>query len=196
MLRTTLMRSVIAAGLLISCGVAVAFAEEKSGAQSPPAMGDKAQDFTLNDLDGKAVSLSEVLQSGPAVVVVLRGYPGYQCPFCTKQFGEILGNAKKFADAKATVVFVYPGPAGDLDKYAQEFVAGKQFPANFRFVIDPDFKFTNLYGLRWNGPKETAYPSSFVIDSHGTIRLAKVSHSHGDRASSADLLGELSKLGD
>lgn len=194
MLRTNLMRSAAVVCLLVVSGATVALGGEKAESQTPPAVGDKALDFTLNDLDGKGVSLSEVLQSGPAVVVVLRGYPGYQCMFCTKQFGEMLGSAEKFADAKATVIFVYPGPASDLDKYAQEFVAGKKFPANFRFVIDPDFKFTNLYGLRWNAPKETAYASSFVVDSQGTIRLAKVSRSHGDRASSEELLGELSKL--
>ena len=128
------------------------------------------------------------------VLVLLRGYPGYQCPICTKQFAELMQNANSFADTKATVVFVYPGPAADLDKYATEFVAGKQFPDNFRFVIDPDFTFTNLYNLRWNAPNETSYPSSFVIDGHGIIQFAKVSHSHGDRASAADLTAALTKL--
>ena len=128
------------------------------------------------------------------MLVVLRGYPGYQCPICTKQFGELLGKAKKFADAKATLVFVYPGPAADLDKYAKEFVGGKSFPENFRFLMDPDFKFTEQYHLRWNKPQETAYPSSFVIDNQGVIQFAKISHSHGDRASPSELLDALAKL--
>ncbi len=91
-------------------------------------------------------------------------------------------------------MFVYPGPATDLDKYAKEFVGGKSFPENFRFLIDPDFKFTEQYHLRWNKPQETAYPSSFVIDNQGIIQFAKISHSHGDRASSSELLDALAKL--
>jgi peroxiredoxin len=160
----------------------------------PPAVGDKAPDFVLKDLQGTEVSLGEQLKQGPVVVIVLRGYPGYQCPICSRQFAEMIGKGKEFADAKATVLFVYPGPADDLDKYAKEFVGGKTFPENYRFLIDPDFKFTELYGLRWNAPKETAYPSSFVVGRNDVITFAKVSHSHGDRASSSELLEALSTL--
>ncbi len=182
----------VAAMIAISAGRT--YSADKADSPKPPAVGDKAADFKLNDLEGKSVSLGDQLKNGPVVLVVLRGYPGYQCPICSRQFGELLGKAKKFADAKATVVFVYPGPAADLDKYAQEFVGGKTFPENFRFLIDPDYKFTELYHLRWNKPQETAYPSSFVIDDHGLIHFAKISHSHGDRASSNELIDALAKL--
>jgi peroxiredoxin len=174
--------------------VAVGQAADTPEANQPPRIGDKAPEFQLNDLEGKSVSLANELKHGPTVVVVLRGYPGYQCPICTKQFGELMGDAKKFADAKATVVFVYPGPTGDLDKHAREFVGGKTFPASFRFVTDPDFKFVERYNLRWNAPHETAYPAGFVVDKQGVIQFAKVSHSHGDRASGRELLDALSKL--
>ena len=172
----------------------MAYAADNADSSKPPAVGDIAADFKLNDLEGKSISLGDQRKSGPVVLVVLRGYPGYQCPICTKQFGELMGNAKKFADAKATLVFVYPGPASDLDKYAKEFVSGKSFPENFRFLIDPDYKFTEQYHLRWNKPQETAYPSSFVIDKQGLIQFAKISHSHGDRASSSEFLEALAKL--
>ena len=154
-------------GLLLVGSVAAARAEGESEGKQPPRVGSKAPAFALNDLDGKTISLADLVKHGPAVLVVLRGYPGYQCPICTRQFGELMGKAKKFADAKATVVFIYPGPATDLDKYAKEFVGGKTFPENYRFAIDPDFKFTEAYNLRWDAPHETAYPSSFVVDEGG-----------------------------
>ena len=49
-------------------------------------------------------------------------------------------------------------------------------------MTDPGYRFTNAYGLRWDAPKETAYPSTFVVDTKGTIVFAKVSQSHGGRA--------------
>jgi thioredoxin-dependent peroxiredoxin len=180
--------------LLLVRSVAVGRTEDTPEAKQSPGIGDKAPDFALNDFEGNSVSLADQLKHGPTVVVVLRGFPGYQCPICAKQFGELMGKAKKFADAKATVLFVYPGSAADLDKHAREFVGGKTFPANYRFVTDPDFKFTELYKLRWNAPHETAYPSTFVVDEHGAIQFAKVSHSHGDRASGGELLDALTKL--
>jgi thioredoxin-dependent peroxiredoxin len=177
-----------------ACAAGALHAASESESKQPPAVGDKVPDFTLKDLDGKAISLADVQKSGPVVLVVLRGYPGYQCPICTKQFGELMSKAKKFAEDKATVVFVYPGPAADLDKYAKEFVGGKAFPDNFRFLVDPDFKFTELYSLRWNAPAETAYPSSFVVDEKRMVQFAKVSHSHGGRATSKELSEALDKL--
>jgi peroxiredoxin Q/BCP len=180
--------------LLLVRSVGVVHAEDKSELKQPPGVGAKAPAFALNDLDGNSVSLADQLKHGPIVLVVLHGYPGYQCPICTKQFGELMGTAKKFAEAKATVVFVYPGSAADLGKHAKEFVGGRTFPENYRFVTDPDFTFTEMYKLRWNAPHETAYPSSFVVDKHGVIQFAKVSHSHGDRASGGELLEALTKL--
>ena len=49
---------------------------------APPTVGDKAPDFALSTVEGKSVRLSEVISKGPVVLLVLRGYPGYQCPFC------------------------------------------------------------------------------------------------------------------
>ena len=50
---------------------------------------------------------------------------------------------------------------------------------------------TNLYGLRWDAPHETAYPSTFILDKKGIIVFEKVSHSHGDRLSAQDALEHL-----
>lgn len=160
----------------------------------PPAVGQKAPTFDVRTLDEKAVRLSPLLKQGPVVLVVLRGYPGYQCPFCTKQVGELISKGEEFARRKATVVLVYPGPSEGLKKYAGDFVAGKDIPKNFRFTIDPGYRFTQSYGLRWDAPNETAYPSAFVIDRKGQIAYAKVSHSHGDRAPVESLFASLDAL--
>jgi len=47
-------------------------------AAEPPQVGDVVPDFTLKTLDGKDVKLSDVAAAGPVVLIVLRGYPGYQ----------------------------------------------------------------------------------------------------------------------
>src|SRR4051794_22528197 len=87
-------------------------------AADAPKVGDEARDFELPVLGGEKVKLSKLTESGPVVLVVLRGYPGYQCPLCTKQFGEFLGKADEFKKAGAQVVFVYPGPADKLKEKA------------------------------------------------------------------------------
>jgi thioredoxin-dependent peroxiredoxin len=149
--------------------------------QATPKVGDKARDFTLQSLDGATVRLSEEVARGPLVLVVLRGWPGYQCPFCTRQFGDFLANAAKFERNGARVLFVYPGPGDGLKAHAEAFAASTSMPAGFRILLDPDYIFTHAYGLRWDAPKETAYPSTFVLDKNGIVMFAHTSRAHGDR---------------
>lgn len=155
-----------------------------------PEAGDTVPGFELESLSGGKAKLDTFLKKGPVVLVVLRGYPGYQCPFCTRQVGELIGNTKEFADAKASVVLIYPGPADGLKQHAGEFVQGKDIPANFT-LLDPDYAFITKYGLRWEAPHETAYPSTFVLDHTGKILFAKISKTHGDRATSDEILKAL-----
>lgn len=159
-----------------------------------PAVGAKAPDFTLSTPEGNPVRLSDLTAKGPVVLIVLRGYPGYQCPYCQRQAHDFQLNADKFTALGAQILLVYPGPPADLDKRAQEFLAKEgSLPANFHLVIDPDYKFTNQYDLRWDAPKETAYPSTFLINRKGIIFSRQISRSHGDRSTAQDILTELTK---
>lgn len=154
---------------------------------APPAIGDKAPLFSLPSLRGPDVRLSDVLAKGPVALIVLRGFPGYQCPVCNRQVQELVKSAKGFAEAGARVLMVYPGPR---DK-AVEFAADKSLPSHFDLLLDGDYTFTNQYGLRWNAPNETAYPSTFVLSRDGVVRFQKVSSSHGGRTNAADVLKAL-----
>ncbi len=161
-----------------------------------PKIGEQAPDFTLKTLDDQTVQLSKLTAKGDVVLVVLRGWPGYQCPICDRQTHDFIAAKSGFAAAKAQLVFVYPGPAEDLKAHAEEFktMKGKEWPEEFLYVLDPDYTMVNAYGLRWDAPRETAYPSTFVLDDQGVVRFGKISHSHGDRTKAADVLAEVKKL--
>jgi len=162
-------------------------------ASARPGVGDNAPDFALSTLQGGRVRLSEVTAKAPVVLVALRGYPGYQCPLCNQQVHDFLKNAQGFADAKVRVILVYPGPPDNLGTRAAEFVADKRLPENFDLLLDPGYEFTNLYGLRWDAPNETAYPSTFLIDQKGIVFFSKISKAHGGRTKAAELLEVLMK---
>jgi peroxiredoxin len=164
------------------------------GLGKAPKLGEKAPPFSLLDLDGQRVTLDGELTHGPVVLVLLRGWPGYQCPFCTRQFADFLGHAPAFEAAGARIVWVYPGPSDSVRQHAREFLASRPLPSTFRITTDPDYVFTNAYGLRWDAPQETAYPATFVIDRGATIRFAQISVGHDGRALAADVLNALEKL--
>jgi peroxiredoxin len=137
--------------------------------------------------------MSKQQHGNDLVLVVLRGFPGYQCPYCQKQVQDFVAHAADFAAKKATVLLVYPGPPADLDQHAREFLATQsELPSNIVLVTDPNYTMTNLYGLRWDAPHETAYPSTFILDKKRTVLFEKISHSHGDRLSAQDALDHLS----
>jgi peroxiredoxin len=106
---------------------------------------------------------------------------------------DFLQNAKGFAGAR--VILVYPGPGDDLVRRAGEFLADKNLPDHFNLLLDPGYEFTNLYGLRWDAPKETAYPATFVIDQKGIVFFAKISRSHGGRSSAREVIEVLNSHG-
>jgi peroxiredoxin Q/BCP len=162
-------------------------------AAHPPQVGDKASDFTLKTPDDQTVRLSDVTARTKVVLVELRGWPGYDCPFCTKQVHDYVSNADKLKAAGVQVLMVYPGPADDLKAHATGFLQDKRWPKDFLFVLDPDYSFTKSYGLRWEGENETAYPSTFIIDTENKVQFAHVAKGHGDRVSPAAVLKALHK---
>ena len=176
---------------------------EEKPLEAPPQVGQTAPDFELpaligdeaegNGGDPALVKLSEVAKTGPVVLMVLRGYPGYQCPICSRQVAGFVRRADALEKAGARVLMVYPGPKADLGKFAAEFAGKFDLPENFLFLLDPDYKFTNAYKLRWDAPRETAYPSTFVLTKGRKVALAKVSEGHGDRSEPKEVLAAVRK---
>ncbi|WP_319499912.1 peroxiredoxin family protein [uncultured Draconibacterium sp.] len=156
--------------------------------------GDKIIDFNARLIDGSEVPLNKLYNESPLVLIILRGWPEYQCPVCTRQVGEFVAEAEQFKKYGARVLMIYPGPSEVLQEKAEEFAEDFTFPEGFYFALDPNYSMVNEYGLRWDAPKETAYPSTFVIDKAGKVRFAKVSSSHGGRADVEEVVAALKDL--
>lgn len=196
-------RSVISlaiAALVLTWSAGTQAGENDAKLDKPPAVGDVAADFTLPKVgeDGEEeevkVRLSALTKDGPVAIIVLRGWPGYQCPLCTRQVADLMAQSETIKELGAQVVLIYPGPAERLDERAHEFLHGKDLPEGFHMVIDPDYKFTDAYHLRWDAPRETAYPSTFVVDSDRAVHFAKVSKSHGGRTNAKEVVAAIRKI--
>ena len=83
--------------------------------------GDKIIDFEAHLIDGTEVPLKELYNQSPLVLIVLRGWPEYQCPVCTRQVGEFVEAADQFKNYGAKVLMIYPGPSEVLQEKAEEF---------------------------------------------------------------------------
>ena len=156
--------------------------------------GDKIIDFNVRLIDGSEITLNEFYDESPLVLIVLRGWPEYQCPVCSRQVGEFVAETDQFKKYGAKVLMIYPGPSEVLQEKAEEFTEDFVFPDGFYFALDPNYSMVNKYGLRWDAPKETVYPSTFVIDKTGKVLFSKVSSTHGGRANVEEVVGALKGL--
>lgn len=188
----------IGALALIQCLVLIG---PVTAGDTPPAVGEKAPDFELPIQGEDAyLTLSELVADGPVVVIVLRGYPGYQCPICNRQVGGLINRAKTLGaalgDRPNSVVMVYPGQETgiDLDRRAQQFVGSKKIPQPLVLVRDPGLEMVKDWGLHWDARNETAYPSTFVIGAGRRVKWSKISKSHGGRAQVEEILGAIKNL--
>lgn len=172
--------------------------------EKPLAVGDEAPALVLANLEGKEVDLAKIFEKGRTVLVMLRGYPEYQCPICMRQVADFAGRAKAFKEAGVQVVLVYPGDVDNLTQRAQEFLADRRMrravpesrlPEPLTLLVDRDYRLTNAYGLRWDARRETAYPSTFIVTPEREVTFAKVSKEHGGRTSAQDVLKELASPG-
>src|SRR5258708_35516111 len=68
-------------------------------AATPPMVGDKAPDLALSTVQGRTVGLSEVAAKGSVVLAALRGNPGYQCPYRTRQGQDCTSKPQGSRDA-------------------------------------------------------------------------------------------------
>lgn len=181
---------VFAAILALCCMPSTTLAVKRGKA---PAVGSKAPPFELSvQGEGGLVTLSELAKDGPFAVIVLRGFPGYQCGICNRQVGALINRARSLASATGNkprrIVLIYPGPAESLDSKAKAFMGSRRLPDPFVLLTDPDMEMVSDWGLRWKARSETAYPAAFVIDRSKRVRWTKVSDSHSGRAGADELI--------
>lgn len=183
----------------LGCGITI-LASGVAIAEDPPPpkqleVGERALDFELPVVGrDEYLSLRDENKDGPVVVVVLRGYPGYQCPLCTQQLSSLRNRAAALAKVARRVIVVYPGEGTLLQRHSEQFIGSRSMPDPLVIVRDQDMKMVTEWGLRWDVPRETAYPATYVIDRNGRVRWLKVSDNHAGRASVEEMLHELRKL--
>lgn len=99
-------------------------------------IGDKAPDFTLEDQNGKKVSLKDF--KGQNVVVYF--YPKAMTPGCTVQACSLRDSESKLNQENIVVLGISADPVNRLKKFEE------RDKLNFTLLSDPDHKVTESYG--------------------------------------------------
>lgn len=112
--------------------------KQSAGVVKAPTLqvGDMAPDFTLQDQNGKEVSLHDY--KGKNVVVYF--YPKAMTPGCTVQACEIRNSEEKLTDSDIVVLGISADPVKSLKKFEEKE------KLNFTLLSDPDKKVIEAYG--------------------------------------------------
>ena len=127
-------------------------------------VGQKAPDFTLNDQNGNAVSLSDFL--GKRVVVYF--YPKDNTPGCTRQACAFAGAYAQFREKDVVVIGISRDSVASHVKFAQKY----DLP--FILLSDPERVAIDAFGV-WSEKKLYGKLSfgvnrtTFLIDEQGII---------------------------
>ena len=126
--------------------------------------GTKAPDFTLNDKDGNAVSLTDF--AGKKVVLYF--YPKDSTPGCTRQACAFAAAYEEFKTLDAVVI----GISKDSEASHRRFAEKNGLP--FILLSDPELKAIQAYGV-WQEKKNYrkvsmgVVRSTIIIDEKGLI---------------------------
>lgn len=148
--------------------------------------GTKAPDFTLNDKDGNAVSLSDF--SGKKIVLYF--YPKDNTPGCSRQAGAFAAAYADFRKDDIVVIGISKDSEASHRKFAEKY--------NLPFIIlsDPELIAIKDYDV-WQEKKLYGKPSmgvvrtTYIIDENGMIE--KVMEKVKPDTNAAEVLAYLKK---
>ncbi|MEM9173340.1 MAG: peroxiredoxin [Pseudomonadota bacterium] len=121
--------------------------------------GDTAPAFTLEDAQGEAVSLDDLLTHGP---LILYFYPADFTPGCTKEACAIRDIHDDIINSGLRVVGVSPQDCGSHERFAE------RYDLPFPLLCDPKKKTTKAFKL--DGPLGIgSRRGTYLIDTDSSI---------------------------
>jgi peroxiredoxin len=137
-----------------------------------------APDFSLKSIDGTKYSLPELLTRGPVFVSFFK----VSCPVCQFTFPFLERLSKRYGGKDVTFLGISQDNARATKEFADEY--GVTFP----IALDAEgYPASNAYGL-------TNVPTSFLIDSDGSVKIASMGFNKKDLEAVAAELSERGKI--
>lgn len=173
-------------GLAVLCAGCGTKMSQTNGAEPNAVAGELPRKFTA--ADGSTIDLDSYKGKKNIVLVVLRGYTGYICPYCSAQTSSLIANKAEFEKRDTVVLLLFPGPKDQLDQLRKKVRLEKDAAFPYPILLDENFKAVESLGIRGDHAK----PSTYLLDKKGDIRYSYIGKSKSDRPSVKVLLDQLS----
>lgn len=170
-------------------------------------VGTTAPNWTAMSADGEQVVLTDLLKTGPVVIVF---YRGHWCPVCNQHLKNLEENLEDITDRGATVVAISPEKSEFLEKTREKT------NASFHLLHDEDYKIADAYGVKFrpgaatrsmyntalganlksahsDDSQQLPIPATYVIDTNQQIVWRHFDPDYKKRAAVEDILPHLPK---
>lgn len=162
------------------------------GGQPSDLIGAKLPQTRFLSAAGGVLDINDYTKDKKKVVVVmLRGFAGSICLYCSAQTLALTRAEAEFKKRNAQVVLIYPGKAETVSMFLDAVT--KLDPANpptYPVGMDVDLSAVHLFRIRG----ELAKPTSIIVDENGIVQYGYAGANPTDRPSVKELLAELDKL--
>ena len=146
----------------------------------PPQIGDQAPDFSLVDVSGNQIRLSD-FKGRKNVVLVF--YARHAWPSCLEQLGGLQQNISEFKKLDSAIIAIASnGEPNDVKK------TKSSLGITFILIPKPNKKIVKDYGLKYDF--FNAAFGTIIIDKKGIIRFKSLDNAYS-RTSTAKIINEL-----
>ncbi|MBI3931657.1 MAG: peroxiredoxin family protein, partial [Chloroflexi bacterium] len=141
--------------------------------------GDKAPDFTIEDLEGKHHRLYDYLNGQKTVLLF---YRGEWCPVCNLQLHSLQEKLAEFQKENAQILAV----STDTPENSQKLIAKHNL--GFPVLAGLSRETVEAYDLFFNDGKGHAEPAVFILRPDGAVAYASLQSGPLGRPGNDDLL--------
>jgi len=152
--------------------------------ESPIRIGDTIPAFSLKAQDGIQRDLPS---DKPAVLVFFRGQ---WCPYCRWELTGLQTINRAVSELGGEIIAISPDSAVESEELRQRLSLA------FSILSDPDLAVTDAFGLRHLGGRSATgedkpYPTTFVLDADGVVKMKIENETYRDRPSPKEVLAAL-----
>lgn len=168
---------------------------------SPLLIGEQVPDIVLKDVDGKPVSLIELVAQKQTVLIFYRG--GW-CPYCNLHLGELQAIETDVLQAGYQIIAISPDAPQKLSASAEKH------KLNYKLLSDSDTNGAQQFGLAFQAPEKykemlgnysdknnngvLPVPAVFILNKQGEILFEYISPDYKKRLKGSILLAVLKEL--
>ncbi|MCC5022709.1 MAG: peroxiredoxin family protein [Candidatus Synoicihabitans palmerolidicus] len=147
-------------------------------------VGDHAPEFTLPSTLGGEVSLAALREDGPVALVFVRSADW--CPYCRRQLVDLQEALSVIEASGGRIVAV------SYDELEINTAAVAKLGLTYPLLSDEGSKAIDAYGIRNMEAKRKGvgipYPTVFVIDASGVIRVKLARDGYKERPESVEII--------